>query len=99
MTTKGRLGLIFGVIVPTGLKKEAKKDIFLVSRQIFWNGVLISLKLYPVADPEIYISGARSSHASMIPYISNQIFSQKGGACPPPPKSASDTISIHTPKR
>ena len=52
-----------------------------------------------MADPEFFISGGplidlrggRSSHVSVIPYISNQFFSQKGGPGPPaPPKSASD---------
>ena len=51
-----------------------------------------------VADPELFLRGGpltdlrggRSSHASMIPYIFNQIFPTKGGAGPPsaPPGSA-----------
>ena len=41
--------------------------------------------------PTDCLRGARSSHASVIPYISNKIFSQKGGARASwaPPKSAS----------
>ena len=38
-----------------------------------------------VADPEIFISGGRFRHASVIPYLSNQIVF----LAPPPPKSAS----------
>ena len=57
---------------------------------------------WTVADPELFLRGgpltdlrgAHFSHASMIPYIINQIFPKKGGAGAPqaPPGSAYDGV-------
>ena len=58
---------------------------------------------WTVADPELFLrggpadwsKGARSSHASMIPYIINQIFPMKGGPGPPSPPSLLDSPMVN----